>query len=561
MSSLCMIIYPGFQAQFSSMIYGISFLIFALFIFSLYFSVKIIQNTAHKYFWLSFSLAFSAIVLFTDEYFFTLEIIRYYFIWITVIKKQKGNYLKGFFQYSIPFLSLYTLAILWRLFQQSSETTYSFILFENLKTSFLPTILTQSGRILGDIWYTSIKVWLNSIYPTHLLISQGSRIILLYYAIIIFLFIFVLYFLKIFSDSNDENKNNESADSLLIGLFALFFAGIPFWMAGLPVTEKLFYTRWTIPFMFGSCLLLPPLISRMLSERFISLALIAAFISMGAGTQFLVANSFRHDWEKQNALYWELIWRIPSLKENTVLFSNMMDFNYENSDQLSSGINFALSDNSKIKSIPYFLFYLPERINTSILPVLEKDLPLSGKRYYNYFKGNTSRALLIDYNPPACLHVLDPILDKDNPNLDNLTKDALFLSRLDLISPSAKVLSSQKQVDIIGNEPRRNWCYYFEKADLANQIGDWKMVESLFSEATKNNFSPRDGREWLPFIESLAHLSNWSEAARLTRAGLDITPYSQKMFCGFWEIIDKETPDSFQKDKTLTEINKVLNCK
>jgi hypothetical protein len=560
-NSLGMVVYPGFQAQFSSMIFGISFFIYALFIFSLYFSIKFIQNSAKKYFWLGLSLLFSALSLFTSEYFFTLEIIRYFLIWIIVSRVHKGNSLKVSFQKSIPYLSLYALAIIWRLFQQSSETTYSFKFLDNLKAAFFPTIINQAGGALADIWYTSIKVWLNSFSPSHLLSSQGPRVILFYYALMLCLFLFVVFFLIKISNSNAVNENHEYKSAILIGLFALFFAGIPFWMAGLPLTDKYFFTRWTIPFMFGSCLLMPALIFLLFNEKLASLVIISILVALGAGTQFLSANSFRHDWEKQHQFYWNLIWRIPSLKENTTLFSDMMNFNYENSDQLSSGINFAFSDNGIVNQIPYFLFYLPERIKTSILPEIASGISLSGKRYYASFEGNTSQALLIEYSPPACLHILNPVLDKDNPSLSGLMKSALFLSRLELISPSVQDQPNQKPIDIIGKEPQQNWCYYFEKADLANQFGDWQLVENLYLEAENNNFSPRDGREWLPFIESLAHQSNWSEAARLTKNSIALTPGSQKMLCRLWGIIDFETPGSSQKKETLVEIFKVLNCK
>ena len=39
------VVYPGFQAQYSSMIFGIAFLIFSLFVLSLLFSIKAVRQT------------------------------------------------------------------------------------------------------------------------------------------------------------------------------------------------------------------------------------------------------------------------------------------------------------------------------------------------------------------------------------------------------------------------------------------------------------------------------------------------------------------------------------
>jgi hypothetical protein len=345
-----------------------------------------------------------------------------------------------------------------------------------------------------------------------------------------------------------------------LGIISLVLAGVPFWLAGLSVDEKYFYTRWTIPFILGSCIIVTFLIMQFLKNRSMGIILLSALISFGFGTQFLSANSFRHDWNNQNLFYWELKWRIPSLKENTVFFSDMLDFHYENSDQLSSGINFALASDGWATHIPYFLFYLPERITTSILPELKLNIPTRGKRYYSSFEGNTSQAILIDFNPPGCLKVLNPILDLENPNLSKLTKQALFLSKTELIQSTETINSDSGAFKIIGFEPPKTWCYYFEKADLASQFQEWDTIGDLYQEVHAKQYLPRDGREWVPFIEGLSHLSDWKGAAKLTDQALETTTKLEPLLCDLWGKISNETPASSQKSFVLSEIHNKLKC-
>ena len=560
-SYLLIVVYPGFQAQFSSMIYGITFLIFSLFILSLYFSIKFIISPDHKTIYLILALLFSVVSLITSEYFFTLELVRYILIWIVLRKRpNRPELINPFFALS-PFLVLYLSTIIWRLFHVNNETTYSLVLLENLKTTFFPTLINQTIHSLRDIWYTSIKVWLDALYPSHLIYEQGQRGIFAYYGFVLFVFISVLVFIKHVAWSDEKGTNTaEVPNIMLFGIVSLILAGFPFWLAGLPVNEKYFFTRWTIPFMIGSCVILPQLISLIVKNKLVNIILISTFISLGAGTQFLAANSFRHDLENQNKLYWELIWRIPSLKENTVIFSDMLDFHYENSDQLSSGINFALTNKDQVSAIPYFLFYLPERINTSILPNIKKNIPIQAKRYYASFQGNTSQALLIDFRPPTCLKILDPILDRENPDLNSLTKQALFLSKPALIIPDENNQPDSRTLDIIGAEPQKNWCYYFEKADLASQFRNWELIEILYKNVKSLNIKPRDGREWFPFIEGLSHLSKWEEATEITNQALKTTSNMEPMLCLLWKRITDDTPDTIQKQMVITEINKKLDC-
>ena len=536
--------------------------IFSFFILSFIFLLKSLSSPNHKQVYRIISLFFSAVSLLTIEYFFMLELVRYFLIWFCINKIHNESKFRYALIASGPFLILYISTILWRLFQKNNETTYSLVLLNNLRSSFVPTSINQLVTSLNDIWYTSIKVWLDSIYPSHLIAQQGLRIVFSYYCLVLVLFIAIASFLRIISIPKDEETKKVGIPNIFVfGIISLIFAGIPFWLAGLPVNEKFFFTRWTIPFIIGSCVIVPSLISLLFKNKLLFIILISILISFGAGTQFLAANSFRHDWKNQNLLYWELIWRIPSLKEDTVLFSDMLDFHYENSDQLGSAINFALMGKKQTSHIPYFLFYLPERIHTSILPELRKGISITGKRYYSSFNGNTSQALLIDFNPPGCLKILDPILDQQNPDLDALTKQALFLSNSDLINPLNSNKPDPGTLDIIGAEPLKDWCYYFEKVDLASQFKDWDLIGSLYKEVLIKEYKPRDGQEWIPFIEGLSHLSEWKEAARITDKALETTVKLKPMLCALWKRISNDTPGSSQKTLVLSEINTKLDCK
>ena len=55
--------------------------------------------------------------------------------------------------------------------------------------------------------------------------------------------------------------------------------------------------------------------------------------------------------------------------------------------------------------------------------------------------------------------------------------------------------------DIFGKEPAHDWCYYYEKADLARQGQDWQQVVTLGDEATKLGLAPKDTSEWMPFLQ------------------------------------------------------------
>jgi hypothetical protein len=58
--------------------------------------------------------------------------------------------------------------------------------------------------------------------------------------------------------------------------------------------------------------------------------------------------------------------------------------------------------------------------------------------------------------------------------------------------------------NLFGPEPEHDWCYYYERADLARQQEDWEEVVRLGKQAVEAGYVPSDPLEWIPFLQ--AHL-------------------------------------------------------
>jgi len=56
-----------------------------------------------------------------------------------------------------------------------------------------------------------------------------------------------------------------------------------------------------------------------------------------------------------------------------------------------------------------------------------------------------------------------------------------------------------------GVEPAHNWCFYYQKAALARQMGDWDEVTRLGDEARSLGLSAGDPIEWMPFLQAAVH--------------------------------------------------------
>jgi hypothetical protein len=113
----------------------------------------------------------------------------------------------------------------------------------------------------------------------------------------------------------------------------------------------------------------------------------------------------------------------------------------------------------------------------------------------------------------ACIHVLDGTLPVYSENDSLLVQQVGSASRINQILPTGKPLHPQPQ--IFGAEPAHGWCYYYQKAALARQTGDWTKVGNLYDETIQLHLKPADESELIPFFEGLVNLGRLDDARAL----------------------------------------------
>ena len=113
---------------------------------------------------------------------------------------------------------------------------------------------------------------------------------------------------------------------------------------------------------------------------------------------------------------------------------------------------------------------------------------------------------------------------------------------------------------VYGPEPEHNFCYYFEKADLARQFKDWSSVVAL-AEAALQLEHPDNPAEQMVFIEGYAHVGEWDRAVELSERANDVSEeLVGPMLCRLWKRIGAETSDSLERRVALEKIEKLIGC-
>ncbi|HEX5838773.1 MAG TPA: hypothetical protein VFY26_13150 [Anaerolineales bacterium] len=538
--ALLFLLYPGFNQQWGAYLYSHFFIVLFFYLFSIYLMLQ--RRTVP-------ALLFSALNLWMMEYFFLLEFARIGFLW-TALRDEfpdPRQRIKPALKLWIPYLVVFVLAVLSRLFIFNNQ------IYEiGITSQAGGGLISQIPTFLLSLWTVFLSAWMQ-VFTAVDLSMHGVRTIALYTIVSLIVFVMAFYFLSRQNKDADERKGSYYAIGL--GLFLLPFAGAPFWLTGLTISLAHPASRFTLPFMLAVSLILAGLL-QFIPARF-RYASLAALIGLAAGRQFLWSMDYLRDWQAQKNLFWQMTWRAPGLKPNTVVMMNEeLLFSADNS--LSAPLNWIYAPNSNAENIGYVLFYPTNRLDAS-LPALEPDVPIEYDYIAGRFRGNTSQAVVFYYDPPACLRLLEPDIDVKNRFLpaESMLREASALSNADQILVS----NGAVMPEIYGPEPEHGWCYHFQKADLARQLGDWEQVVELGDSAFKLDDHPNNPVERFVFIEGYAHIGDWDLALKYSRESFRVSrEYVGPLLCRLWERIETETANGPERDEALSKAKEMFAC-
>ncbi len=556
-------VYPLFTQQSIAVIYAQIWLEYILFFASIFFMLQMIRQG--KFFWwnLVFSIIALGLSLSISEYFLGLEMLRPLLIWYMWDKDQsKRKKLQRLLLLWMPYLAITCIYIIWRLFfiPLASENQNPPVLLYELAAQPISAIWNLFKVVLQDFTHILAGTWLQTIQPEQLELSRLFHYAALAVAVIGGLL--AAYYLKWLQTPETESQIPENKwlrQVILIGFLAVLFGPLPVWIVGHKLVVGLYASRHGLIAMFGMSVLAIGLLEWLSPRKLPKIILIGVLIGLAINFHLRMTDQYRWSWEKQTHFYWQLYWRAPYIQPNTPILSDGEIFPYVGIFNTSAALNLLYPQPQDSATIPYWFVSLGHGLMDQI-EELKAGLDLDTTFRNSSFKGNSRDSLVIFYEPEVgrCLWMLS-LNDKDNDELPEITRAVLRISNLSRIktkSPEAWT----PPTNIFGPEPRHEWCYYYQKASLAYQVGDWNQVTALGLEAEQKGFRAYNAHEWLPFIEAFAHSAMWSDAKELTVHTNKLDHKIDKQLCSLWQKIATETLPSTEKEETLIYVRNRLKC-
>jgi hypothetical protein len=506
---------------------------------SIYLMVLAVRHPKRAWWLFPLSWIAAFVQIFTIEYFAGLELIRPVILWLLVTQVLTADRWKVIRKTALlwlPYILLFAFYAWWRLIvfpTTISKLDYAgdFKMLEDFHASFLGGFLALLTRAFFDFTYSVLQVWAAGLTSQEGVTFQSK---VAWFALVMGILVAGLF--AIFQDVESRSQEDDVGGPLplfLLGGWAFLVSGLPIWL-----TSKQFSgggrwdDRFALAMMFGATLLTLSAILWLIRapRRKLVLALLLLF---SVATQVLIVNRYRLDWASQRDYYWQLFWRAPALQPQTAVISFEQPSATIPGYDASFALNVLYKGEITTGATPYWFFTNDRALNFELVP---------GKRIsYEYrnlqFKGDTSNAIsVVHQGENRCLQVLDAVY-AGQPFYETGEDQLIRLSNVHRILPDTA--ARLPDADVFGVEPPHDWCYYFEKADLARQMGDWAAVLKLERQAGAHGFAPGFGPEYLPFIEAHAQTGDWKKAYELSLAAQSTVKNMEPLLCSTWERLGK----------------------
>ena len=318
--------------------------------------------------------------------------------------------------------------------------------------------------------------------------------------------------------------------------------------------------------MFGASILTVAFVD-WLSNKFLQKTVfLGILLSMAIGFHLRTGDEYRDIWTNQKDFYWQLYWRAPYIEPATAIITEEELFPNQGLFSTSSAINLLYPQTQNQEHLAYWVYSLrPRYVNPTTEPL---QLHFETQFRTLTYLGDSPDSILVYYYPGRsnCMWLVNKD-DQYNPNLPELTRKMNYLSNLERVE-SEPLSEAFPSTSMFGQEPQHDWCYYYQKADLAKQFGEWEKIVEYANIVNDMGYTPftqgsNYSNEWVPFIEGYAHLNEWKVAESLTLDNYEQQPEASKstqMLCNLWERIDIEAPDSTGKQESVDLVYNTLNC-
>jgi hypothetical protein len=519
-TALLFVVYPGFSEQPNAATYSNLLLGYASAILSFGLTVRAIKV---QRVWIQTLLTMLAIItgllyLLIFESLIGLEVARFALLWY-VIHREIPNDLKSgtlrSLKRSIPYFLLAAGFLVWRIFifQSTRRATSVQVMLSDYSLTPVHSIAMIVIEFAKDIFETSILAWAVPFYQFTSQAPYDNLAASFLLAMAVLGLIAVYYFLGRRWGTLDVNEQASPATNpelMGLGLLIVAVALFPIILAGRNVQFSQQWDRYTYQASIGVAMFLGGFAFNMLHINYRRIFLLGLVV-IGVMTQYHSALFYREFWDLERQTWWQLSWRAPGIKQNTVMVVMMPTaFRFAEEYEALGPINIIYYPGQELQVDAQVLNH------DTAAKILRGDVDDRTMRSIHLHR-DYAKALIatLPFDRNSCLHVID----RGNVTLP-FTDDLLTRLVAGKSDPGRLLLDEQPKTppsNIFGQEPAQTWCYFYEKIDLASQLENWKEAARFSDEALDQGLEPKEASEWMVIFRAYVKAGEAEKANNLVR--------------------------------------------
>ena len=486
------------------------------------------------------SLLVSGIGLVVSDYFIALELARPLILWFFLSgdkRKIKSKVVSTGLRF-LPYLGVVAGYAIWRWFFAvlPTQDRLEISLLSRLAEYPIKEAINLIVMVVQDFMHILVSAWYKTFEPG--MISVEGPVAIGALALIFVVAGFVLFSLRIIKLPTSEGPSTDEEQwkqRIILGFAMIILGAVPGWLIGRQVSDLsgIWNDRFGMASMAGAGLLVVSLTEKAFSSWKWRLIFLASLVGLASGWQIRNLNDYRWSWIIQKRFYNQLLWRVPGLQPDTLILSERELFPKVGVYPTSFAINTIYPQSRDTDQVDYWFLTIPKYFGND-MESFRKGMPVNAGHWQAWFNGQSTNAIVIDYPTDSshCLWVLGPE-DELNPLITDITRTSLKVSEFSRILKDSG--NDPSQWDTIGDELPKNWCFYYEKAELARQYDDWVTVQKIWEQSKEFHGDANNGVELSPFIDGFIHLAEFQQATELTQRS-KADGYGMKQYlCKIWE--------------------------
>lgn len=562
--SILFAVYPFFNLQplaFTYLHIWASYFFLAL---SMYWMILSVQSPKRFWQYQIASLIAVTISHLTLEYFMGLEFLRLVILWLVLREQEKNTRarLVHVIKLWLPYFIIFAVYIWWRFFiyqVPGTEGRHDPVGLKLLITHPISEILIILANIIPDALLMTAATWYKVFDPLFFNLTDRSDFLFIGLSIFASLGTFLVFNGLEFKEIEDEQPRWVwSREALWVGLIIIVLGLIPPYADGLYINSKnpAWSSRLGLASMLGAALVIIALLELISPKVRTRLIMIAVLVGFSIGYHARYTNEFRWAWKKELNFYRQLVLRVPALQPNSAIIADGEILGYMGDYPTAYAINTLYTPRlgKQDNKVDYWFFGITTNFSNKIDGFMN-GMDIDTAHRAVTFTGRSDQSLIISFEPDLgqCLYVIRA-QDASYRGLSPLLKEASQLSALDRIDTSAE--SSSSFLRDIGVQYPDDWCTYYQKADLARQVGNYAAATELWHSARAQGFSPGAPFEYFLFLDAFVQLERWDDAVEITLEASHRFPIARPPLCDYWNSLPKTT----EWERAFKKVESKINC-